>query len=372
MAKNSTELPSPEAIARAINARQNPGTVIRHDSSTLAQPKVTRPPADLNKMLDEMGGDVFGSGNVQPTAPLASPAVESAEAVQRTVELIQIDMIDEPAVRTRWHYDEKRTDALLASLLDHGKGNILDGQLLPILVFQKADGRYEIVEGLTRVKAFQKSAQGSKIKAIVLDPLSRFEAYHKSYAANDARNEMTDYDKGMSFAAALEAGIFSSQKEIAEKLGVSKQLVSFMLKFSQLDETVRSVIEEDTRKFGANYAQELSVVQDKVSAEKAVFLAKKILEGMPISKLKLECAKLMQEQNSVRQRPRSGSIPTERSKVKYSEHAVNVAYAPSKAMPPELAKGIAEIFAEASRRAEQLEKEFSERETGTNPEQSGT
>lgn len=314
--------------------------------------------------------DAYPQGMTEDRAVL-SPSDEAANnepiAVAPTLQcqdsfvLLNLDMIDEPAVRTRWHYDQTRIAVMRTSLIDHGKGNMLEGQLLPILVFKKDDGRYEIVEGLTRVKAFRQGPQSKVIKAIVLDRLSAVDAYHKSFAANESRDAMTDYDKGMSFAAALESGIFKSQKEIAEKLGVSKQLVSFLLKFGQLDEAVRDVIEQDAGKFGSAYAQELSAVQDKVSVEKAVTLAKKILEGLPQSKVKTLAANLCQTASmKAPTRRRKGSMPVTNGTLRFNPKTISLAYESEAEMDEAMIRIAADIYAEANRKIAEAFKQLDE------------
>lgn len=188
--------------------------------------------------------------------------------------LINISDITWPRVLQRWTYDEKDVMDLAKDISKFGNGNPLNGLLQPIIVRVDNNklGKYPIVEGKTRILAMEFLGQ-TKIKAIVRDNLTEKDGYFAGYRANEVRSPTTSYDKGMSFAALIESGIVSSQEEIVNETGLSKQTVSALVSFSKLPLSTRSIIELNKSKFGYNHAQllnSLTKVTDELTLNKAV------------------------------------------------------------------------------------------------------
>lgn len=216
-----------------------------------------------------------------PVAPTgshqqAAPVTSSSEKI----ELIPIDRIDEPLVRQRWHYDERDVAKMAETLRREGNGNPLDGQLQPVIVNRKPNGRYEMIEGMTRLLAFRYHALGPEIKAIVRDLPDARSAYRTGFRANEDRNAPSAYDKGMSFAAALKAGVYKNQQELAEDLGIKKQIVSALVAFDRLPDSTRIIIEQNKSEFGYNTATRLASLFEKTGvAEQVDTAAGKIVKG---------------------------------------------------------------------------------------------
>lgn len=197
------------------------------------------------------------------------------------IELIDIGLIDEPFVRQRWQYSTDKITKMAASLMAEGDGNPLAGQLQPVLLIPSPDtpGRYEMVEGLTRLKAFKDHHLAKQIKAIVRHDLDRSAAYRVGYMANEERNPPSNYDKGMSFAAAIEAGIYTSQANLAETLRLSPSTVTGYLAFSKLPPSVVSIIELNVESFGYNVAARLLALSKKAPLPEVESAARKIAQG---------------------------------------------------------------------------------------------
>ncbi|MGL6041368.1 MAG: ParB/RepB/Spo0J family partition protein, partial [Deefgea sp.] len=317
MAKNSTELPTREEIMEAMRRQ---ATAKDATKGSLGKMIMHKPMSD-EEAAKYMAADAeaMAGETLQPVSLHEDGAFA----------LIPIDQIDEPPVRVRWHYDPEKVALMRHDLVERGNGVLLDGQIQPIIVFRKPDARFEIVEGLTRVKAFQLNGRSPLIKAVIIEPLSPDQAYSASFGANDIRNDMADYDKGMSFRAALDAGIFSSQTILASKIGVSKQHVSGLLKFSTLDGKVREVIEQDKLKFGTTTAERLAAIQEHVSVEECVKTAEKVLSGWSVARLRSHAQKLLNDSSTPRKQ-KSGVIPIgDSAKVRYGVKDYSVNYSTS-------------------------------------------
>ncbi|MDN0082463.1 ParB/RepB/Spo0J family partition protein [Crenobacter sp. SG2305] len=197
------------------------------------------------------------------------------------IELIDIDLIDEPAVRQRWLYTPEKVSKMATSIMAEGNGNPIAGQLQPVTLIPSPDtpGRYEMVDGLTRLKAFKDHYLGKKIKSIVRFDLDRSDAYRFGYMSNEERNPTSHYDKGMSFFAAIEAGLYPSKSHLAAELRISNSAVTGYLAFAKLPPSVISIIETNTDSFGYNAAGRLLALSHKVPTSEVEAAARKVANG---------------------------------------------------------------------------------------------
>lgn len=219
-------------------------------------------------------------------------AIQSEHAEEwQLFEFIDIDLIDDPLVPQRWHYDVKDVSDMAKSLLSEGDGDAIRGQRMPILLFKKPNNRYEIIEGKTRVLAFKEHHLGKKIKAIVSTQLDPKTAYRIGYVANEGRNQLTDYDKGMSFRALLNQHVFETQEELCATLCIRKATLSKLLCFAKLPDSTRDIVERDKSRFGYNTAQLLFSLSEKSSESHLNSVAEKVLSGWSVSQLSSHIAR---------------------------------------------------------------------------------
>lgn len=209
------------------------------------------------------------------------PGVRSTIAVGgEEIKLIPIDQIDEPDIPQRWHYPEEEVSAMAQALLSEGDGNALAGQLQAVIIREKDNGRYEMIEGLTRLKAFKNHHLGPVIKAVIRSGVDGRSAFRMGFKANEKRNPLTDYDKGMSFAKLIERKTYDSVQSLAADLEVSDKKVYALLAFSKLPETTRSIIEQDKYRFSYNVAVQLASLNNKTESEEELNkVATKVLTG---------------------------------------------------------------------------------------------
>lgn len=237
-----------------------------------------RPVAPATPSIGKSFAEIAEELDTQNASPDHAPREDHSSSEK--IELIPTDQIDDPRVRQRWHYDDRDIAKMAQALLREGNGDALKGQLQPVLVKRKADGRYEMIEGMTRLLAFRHHHLGSEIKSIVCDLADAKDSYRAGYRANEDRNPPTDYDKGMSFAASIRDGIYPSQAAIAEDLDIKKQIVSAMVAFDRLPESTHQIIEQDKSAFGYNTATRLAALFEKTGkADLVDTAATKILKG---------------------------------------------------------------------------------------------
>jgi ParB/RepB/Spo0J family partition protein len=115
-----------------------------------------------------------------------------------------------------------------------------EGQIQPIVVRPVSDSaapeiRYEVIVGRVRWQAAMQS--GGDIDVVVRD-LDDRKAFDVMNAENRERRNLSDYAYARSYAKALEAGLFTSAVELAERVGISKSMMSYYMGFAELDPEV--------------------------------------------------------------------------------------------------------------------------------------
>ena len=112
-----------------------------------------------------------------------------------------------------------------------------EGQIQPIVVRPVSDPtapeiRYEVIVGRVRWQAAMQS--GTDIDVIVRD-LDDRKAFDVMNAENRQRQNLSDFAYARSYAKALAEGLFTSAVELAERVGISKSMMSYYIGFSELD-----------------------------------------------------------------------------------------------------------------------------------------
>ena len=112
-----------------------------------------------------------------------------------------------------------------------------EGQIQPIVVRSVADPaapevRYEVIVGRVRWQAAMHI--GADIDVVVRD-LDDRKAFDVMNAENRQRQNLSDFAYARSYAKALSEGLFASAVELAERLGISKSMMSYYIGFSELD-----------------------------------------------------------------------------------------------------------------------------------------
>lgn len=271
------------------------------------------------------------SADNQRSTPLDEPVkhqMSSAPVSGEQEKLVDVDLIDEPSVCQRWHYDELEVQDMARKILKEGDGDVIKGQIQPIIVRPnpQVPGRFLIVEGLTRLHSFRRHLMAKKIKAIIRHGLDDLSGYFHGYRANEDRNPLTPYDKGMSFAALLEKGIAKDPEQLITESGEKKQVIYALLSFAKLPPPVHEIIERAKDKFGYNHAARLSALLSKTDDEdKVKKAAEKVASGAwTYSKLNSYVSSV-ESGSTATQRVRKVTKPIENlGKMKYGEGSLEL------------------------------------------------
>lgn len=109
------------------------------------------------------------------------------------------------------------------------------GNVQPIKIRPKGDGRYEVIFGHRRLRACKEL--GLKVRAMIA-PVSDHELFVEMDRENREREDLRPYEQGLMYARALKEGLFQSQNHLAREIGANRALVSLAVKIAELPEAV--------------------------------------------------------------------------------------------------------------------------------------
>lgn len=173
------------------------------------------------------------------------PAQITTDSVS-TITTILLAQIDDSPYQPRMHYDPVEIDNLAHSLAAAG---IED----PIMVRAKPDGRYELIGGHRRTRA-ARSLGWTDISANIVAKDDR-QAELATMVQNEARVDLTDYERGKLYQAAMTSGFGKTQADIANLFGCSQPRVSKCMSMLKLPDAYRKLLDAAPDLFGANCAE---------------------------------------------------------------------------------------------------------------------
>jgi ParB/RepB/Spo0J family partition protein len=199
-------------------------------------------------------GDVSGReiAPTPPSAPLA--AGDSANQIF----LVNVDLLDDSPYQPRRHYDEETLSELGQSLLVH--------QEEPIIVRAKPNGRYELVSGHRRTRG-ARMWEKKQLEARLFTR-SDAEAAVSALVTNEAREDLSDYERGLKYAALVESGkngdgVIKNFEQLAQRMSKSKALISRRVALTKLPSYVLKVLDVHPRAVTINNVAELNKVLDQ-------------------------------------------------------------------------------------------------------------
>nr|WP_314623784.1 ParB/RepB/Spo0J family partition protein [uncultured Noviherbaspirillum sp.] len=162
---------------------------------------------------------------------------------------ISLGAIDVSPYQPRLVFEEEAIRELAESIEESGLIN-------PILVRQKANGRYELVAGERRYRAHQ-VLRRLTIKA-TLRKLSDEAACLEALTDNEARENLCDYERGRSYNRILTGGLVKSQGDLCRKIGVAKATVSRCLSYFKLPPEAIEILDRHPTVLGGTKAAEFA------------------------------------------------------------------------------------------------------------------
>jgi len=167
-------------------------------------------------------------------------------------------------------FDPEKLTALANTIQDQGLHTA-------IVVRPLADGTFELIAGERRYLAHQLLRKTS-IYACVRN-MDDAEAEVLAVTDNDAREDLSDFERGASYKRLLDNGVVQNQAELARRVGKSMSTISRCLAYFKLPAEVLTMLEADPELIGNRVVAELVSLADKGHAETVITAADKIRCG---------------------------------------------------------------------------------------------
>lgn len=148
---------------------------------------------------------------------------------------LPIKSIDPSPYQPRLEFDEDELQLLASSISEVGLLN-------PIRVRKLITGRYELIAGERRKRAYE-LLQKEAIPAIVVFATNE-DAAIEALTENEARKDLCDYERGKSFDLILKSGAVSSQGLLSRKVGIPKTTIHRCLSFLKLPQEALSILDQ--------------------------------------------------------------------------------------------------------------------------------
>lgn len=205
----------------------------------------------------------------------AIPAVDAVQggntAIQKTLKFKEID----PSKCRPWvHHNRPNvwlTPDACASLIESIKREGQQELGLVREVRGESGVDYEIIFGMRRWYAASQ-IEGTKFKARVTDASDQ-ECALLMHVENEESEDISEFEKALSFDELIQAKVFNTQSELANSLRVKKPYISKLLRASRLFsvEEIRELLKPFTRELSVQKAIEILVlIEDKKTRDRVV------------------------------------------------------------------------------------------------------
>lgn len=162
---------------------------------------------------------------------------------------LPVNVIDDSPYQPRQAYDQEAMRELAATIR-------AAGQQEPVKVRQKAGGRYELISGHRRLRALRDILHRTDIDAYIV-AMSDEEAERATMLANEARANLSDYERAKLYQLALDRGLAKRQEDVAAYFGTNQGHVSRCLAMLSMPNEYLAKLEQDPRAFSAAEAIEI-------------------------------------------------------------------------------------------------------------------
>ncbi|GLO32870.1 chromosome partitioning protein ParB [Pseudomonas putida] len=193
-------------------------------------------------MLEQAMGSAQDAEISLPVAPV--PREGQFIPKDEWLEEVLVELIDPSPYQPRMFFDQAKLEELAGSIDSVGLGK-------PILI-RPVGERYELVGGECRWRA-HKMLGRETIKAFV-KPMSDDMAMLLAITDN-IQNDLTDYEKAVSYQRYMLKGTDKSQRALARRLGVDHTVVNRCLDLVQLPDQIKEILNTKPDLITANYAK---------------------------------------------------------------------------------------------------------------------
>jgi ParB family chromosome partitioning protein len=136
--------------------------------------------------------------------------------------------------QARQSFDTEEINLLADSIKIHGVRH-------PLTIMRAENNKYEVVSGERRLRA-AKVAGLDKVPCIIISDIKKADSI--ALVENLHRKDLHPVELGQTYKNLLDAGIFSTQSELGNKISVTKSHISEHLKYADLDKKIQKHIIE--------------------------------------------------------------------------------------------------------------------------------
>lgn len=203
--------------------------------------------------------------------PGSSDIALAGEKFPGEVRFLPLSTIRKGKYQPRRVFDQEKLALLANTIEDNG------GLNNAIVVRPLSGGNYELIAGERRFLAHELLRKHT-IYALIRD-LSDEEAAVLSVADNDAREDLTDFERGVSYKQLLDDKIVQNQTELSRRVGRSMATISRCLAYFKLPAPVIEMLEENPELIGNRVVADLVALSDQGHKETVIAAASRIREG---------------------------------------------------------------------------------------------
>jgi ParB family chromosome partitioning protein len=147
---------------------------------------------------------------------------------------IKLEQLIPFAKQARKVFNQDDIDALAETIKEHGIR-----QPLTVIKSAAEEGKYEVISGERRLRAATQ-LRFSKVPCIVLQDASK--ANEIALIENLHRSDLHPIESAEAYQALITSGLCATQQDIAEKLSITKSIVSETLKLNNLPDEIKTYI----------------------------------------------------------------------------------------------------------------------------------
>lgn len=223
---------------------------------------------EMGQHLREEHGEGDGVAMAEARSQSQDPPSREASGPSESASNIPVSAIDPSPYQPRIKIDED-------ALRELGESIEAIGLINPIVVRPKGD-RYELVGGERRWRAHILIGRDT-IEAFVRE-MSDSQAAVKALADNDAREDLTDFERAIKYQALLSNGDAASQIDLARKIGRDRIFVVRCLSMFRLPQEVIDMLQNRPEFLTARSAADFAAFVEK-DVDLVIEACRKIYHG---------------------------------------------------------------------------------------------
>lgn len=197
--------------------------------------------------------------------------VPGAEGMAAGERMIQVDLIDPSPYQPRLAIDEEKVEALAESIKETGS------LLQPIVVRPKDDGRFELIFGERRWRAFQ--SKGHKQIPANVRHMDDAEAFKACAAENLQRENLAPYEIARMIHALKEQKVCENNSELSRLTGISRGEIIRYQSYFKLPEATLALLASEPAAIGTTVADALGALCDEGHADLVHDVVSLVVQG---------------------------------------------------------------------------------------------